>query len=74
MIKQLLEKRLDMVVANRVEREQASYRIGHRTGNKLLTGSVGLISVRISKICCLAIVCFLAVSSNRFRYCRRIRN
>ena len=43
MIKQLLEKRLDMVVANRVEREQASYRVGHRTGNKLLTGSVGLI-------------------------------
>jgi hypothetical protein len=43
MISQLLEKRLDMVVANRIESEQASYRVGHRTGNKLLTGFVSLV-------------------------------
>ena len=43
MIKRLLEKRLDMVVANRIEREQASYRVGHRTGNRILTGAVSLI-------------------------------
>ncbi len=40
MIERLLKDRLDMVVANRVEREQAAYRRGHRTGNWLLTGFV----------------------------------
>ena len=38
MIARLTEDRLDMVVAARVEEEQAAYRLGHRTGNRLLTG------------------------------------
>ncbi len=37
MIERLLEDRLDMVVGNRVDRDQAAYRAGHRTGNWLLT-------------------------------------
>ncbi|MGH6682955.1 MAG: glycosyltransferase [Pseudolabrys sp.] len=40
MIERLLDDRLDMVVGNRVDREQAAYRAGHRTGNRLLTGFV----------------------------------
>ena len=40
MIARLLEDRLDMVVAARVQREQAAYRAGHRFGNRLLTGFV----------------------------------
>ena len=38
MIARLIEDRLDMVVAARVEQEQAAFRPGHRTGNRLLTG------------------------------------
>jgi glycosyltransferase involved in cell wall biosynthesis len=37
MIARLTEDRLDMVVAARVEEEKAAYRLGHRTGNLLLT-------------------------------------
>jgi glycosyltransferase involved in cell wall biosynthesis len=37
MIARLTEDRLDMVVAARVERDEAAYRLGHRTGNRLLT-------------------------------------
>ena len=40
MVAHLLEERLDMVVAVRVEREELAYRRGHRTGNRLLTGFV----------------------------------
>jgi hypothetical protein len=40
MIERLLEGRLDMVVANRTDREQAAYRAGHRAGNWLLTSFV----------------------------------
>lgn len=40
MIARLLEDGLDMVVASRVDREEAAYRRGHRTGNWLLTGFV----------------------------------
>jgi glycosyltransferase involved in cell wall biosynthesis len=40
MIARLLEDRLDMVVAARIDREEAAYRVGHRTGNRLLTGFV----------------------------------
>ena len=40
MIARLIEDRLDMVVAARVDQEQAAYRRGHRTGNRLLTGFV----------------------------------
>jgi len=40
MIERLLEGRLDMVVGNRVDCEQAAYRVGHRTGNKLLSAFV----------------------------------
>ncbi|HML06816.1 MAG TPA: glycosyltransferase family 2 protein [Xanthobacteraceae bacterium] len=40
MIAKLIGERLDMVVATRIEREEAAYRAGHRTGNRLLTGFV----------------------------------
>ena len=40
MIARLIDERLDMVVAARVDREEAAYRLGHRTGNRLLTGFV----------------------------------
>jgi len=40
MIDKLIEDRLDMVVATRVDREEAAYRPGHRTGNRLLSGFV----------------------------------
>jgi hypothetical protein len=40
MIGRLVDERLDMVVAARVDREEAAYRRGHRTGNRLLTGFV----------------------------------
>lgn len=40
MIERLLDDRLDMVVGNRVDREEAAYRAGHRTGNRLLTSFV----------------------------------
>jgi glycosyltransferase involved in cell wall biosynthesis len=38
MVARLIEDRLDMVVAARAEQEQAAYRPGHRTGNRLLSG------------------------------------
>jgi glycosyltransferase involved in cell wall biosynthesis len=37
MIARLLDDRLDMVVGNRVDQQEAAYRAGHRTGNWLLT-------------------------------------
>jgi glycosyltransferase involved in cell wall biosynthesis len=37
MIARLTEDRLDMVVAARVDWDEAVYRLGHRTGNRLLT-------------------------------------
>jgi glycosyltransferase involved in cell wall biosynthesis len=37
MIGRLLKERLDMVVGNRIDRDQAAYRPGHRTGNWLLS-------------------------------------
>jgi glycosyltransferase involved in cell wall biosynthesis len=40
MIGKLIAERLDMVVAARVDRDEAAYRPGHRTGNWLLTGFV----------------------------------
>src|SRR3954468_411281 len=40
MIEMLAAERLDMVCAVRVDREEAAYRIGHRAGNRLLTGFV----------------------------------
>ena len=40
MIAKLLEERLDMVVAARIDQEIAAYRRGHRAGNRLLTGFV----------------------------------
>ena len=40
MIARLVDDRLDMVVAARVQREEAAYRPGHRTGNRLFTGFV----------------------------------
>ncbi|MCC6778598.1 MAG: glycosyltransferase [Hyphomicrobiales bacterium] len=38
MIRRLLEERLDMVVAARLSQDAAAYRLGHRTGNRLLSG------------------------------------
>jgi len=38
MIDMLLSDHLDMVVGLRVDQTQAAYRLGHRTGNRLLTG------------------------------------
>jgi hypothetical protein len=40
MIGMLVADRLDMVCAVRVDREEAAYRLGHRAGNRLLTGFV----------------------------------
>ena len=40
MIARLIDERLDMVVAVRVDQEDAAYRLGHRAGNRLLTGFV----------------------------------
>ncbi len=40
MIAKLLDERLDMVVATRVDRDDKAYRRGHRAGNRLLTGFV----------------------------------
>jgi glycosyltransferase involved in cell wall biosynthesis len=40
MIDKLLDDRLDMVVAARIDMEEKAYRRGHRTGNMLLTGLV----------------------------------
>lgn len=37
MIERLLDEQLDMVVGLRVDQEQAAYRMGHRTGNWMLT-------------------------------------
>jgi glycosyltransferase involved in cell wall biosynthesis len=39
----LIEQRLDMVVAARVQQEMAAYRPGHLAGNRLLTGFVGAV-------------------------------
>jgi len=41
MVAKLIAERLDMVVATRVDQDEAAYRRGHRTGNLLLTGLVG---------------------------------
>jgi glycosyltransferase involved in cell wall biosynthesis len=40
MVARLIADRLDMMVATRVDKEDAAYRRGHRTGNLLLTGLV----------------------------------
>ena len=40
MIACLLDDHLDMVVGTRVDQEQEAYRLGHRTGNRVLTGFV----------------------------------
>jgi glycosyltransferase involved in cell wall biosynthesis len=42
MVERLLDDRVDMVVASRIDREKAAYRTGHRTGNWLLTAFVAL--------------------------------
>ncbi|HEX9212819.1 MAG TPA: glycosyltransferase family 2 protein [Bradyrhizobium sp.] len=38
MIDKLLDEHLDMVVGLRTDQSQAAYRLGHRTGNRMLTG------------------------------------
>jgi glycosyltransferase involved in cell wall biosynthesis len=40
LIARLLEDRLDMVVAARVHRDEAAFRMGHRIGNRLFSASV----------------------------------
>src|SRR5215471_10646451 len=42
MIARLTEERLDMVVGARVGQDEAAYRLGHRTGNRLLGGFFAL--------------------------------
>src|SRR5919106_600757 len=39
-IGKVVQDRLDMVCAVRIDREEAAYRLGHRFGNRLLTGFV----------------------------------
>lgn len=43
LIAALIDEQLDMVNAARVTHEQAAYRLGHRFGNRLLTGFVGAV-------------------------------
>ncbi|CAN0134323.1 unnamed protein product, partial [Phaeothamnion confervicola] len=43
MIAKLVDERLDMVCAIRVDREVAAYRPGHRFGNRILTGFVAMV-------------------------------
>ena len=38
MVDKLLDEHLDMVVGLRIDQSQAAYRLGHRTGNRMLTG------------------------------------
>lgn len=40
MVDKLVAERLDMVVAARIDKEEAAYRRGHRTGNRVLTAFV----------------------------------
>jgi glycosyltransferase involved in cell wall biosynthesis len=40
MIDKLMAERLDMVCAVRVDRDEAAYRLGHRAGNRMLSGFV----------------------------------
>src|SRR5258708_29671854 len=40
MVGKLVDDRLDMVVASRVDRDAAAYRPGHRAGNHMLTGFI----------------------------------
>ena len=40
LIGRLLEDRLDMVIAARIDRDEAAYRIGHRLGNRLFSAAV----------------------------------
>ena len=40
LVERLIEDNLDMLVGRRVETHQAAYRIGHRLGNRVLTGLV----------------------------------
>lgn len=42
MIDTILKDRLDMVVGRRIEQHDAAYRLGHRTGNSLLTGFLSM--------------------------------
>ncbi len=48
MIAKLIEERLDMVVATRVDRDEAAYRPGHRAGNRLLTGFITHMGLRLA--------------------------
>lgn len=43
LVRRLLDDRLDMVVGRRVETHRDAYRGGHRLGNRVLTGLVGLL-------------------------------
>jgi glycosyltransferase involved in cell wall biosynthesis len=40
LIGRLLEDRLDMVIAARIDRDEAAYRMGHRLGNRLFSAAV----------------------------------
>jgi hypothetical protein len=62
MIEQLVADRLDMVCAVRVDREEAAYRLGHRAGNRMLTGFVAMCLGSPSPTCCRATGCSLGAS------------
>ena len=43
MIEKMMDEHLDMVVGLRIDQAEASYRRGHRTGNRLLTGLLSIV-------------------------------
>jgi glycosyltransferase involved in cell wall biosynthesis len=43
LIGRLLEDRLDMVIAARIDRDEAAYRMGHRLGNRLFSAAVDFV-------------------------------
>jgi glycosyltransferase involved in cell wall biosynthesis len=43
LVQQLTDDNLDMLVGARVETAQAAYRRGHRTGNRLITGTITML-------------------------------
>jgi hypothetical protein len=43
LIGRLLEDRLDMVIAARIDRDEAAYRVGHRLGNRLFSTAVDFV-------------------------------
>jgi glycosyltransferase involved in cell wall biosynthesis len=70
MIEKLVADRLDMVVGLRVDQEQAAYRMGHRTGNWLLTSFLAEVFGQAFQDILSATACSRVASSSRFPCCR----